>query len=196
MDRPAQRIASGGIWTKTLKGYEDGKIAGDFKKRPVKNRQLEWFKIAGDDIIDSTTWSADRKLKGKYVPVVREPGRERRVEGRLYRAGIVRAIKDPQRMYNYNTSGEVEVVALQTKSPWVVAMAAIEGNEAAWNNANTTNAAYLTYRHKDDDGDEIPAPERKDPYAVARLPRRHPYCRRRNGDGIRHQVSAGAESGA
>lgn len=153
-------LPPGSIWTKTLKGYEDGKIVGDFKKRPVKNRQLEWFKIAGDDIIDSTTWSADRKLKGKYVPVVREPGRERRVEGRLYRAGIVRSMKDPQRMYNYNTSAEVEIVATQTKTPYIVAMASIEGNEAAWNNANTTNAAYLTFRHKDDDGDDIPPPQR------------------------------------
>lgn len=129
----------------------------DFKSRKVKKLQLEWYKIGGSEII------ARRKLKGKYVPLIRVVGKERIIEGKLERKGHVRTLKDPQRMYNYNTSGQVEYGALATKTPWIVATDAIAGNEVAWNNANRNNAAYLTFKHKDEDGEPIPAPQRADP---------------------------------
>ncbi len=138
-----------------MEDYKTGKAGGDFKERSVKDKHLEWFRILGDRIIDD-----DKERKGHYIPIVRMPGREKRVESRLHRAGVVRALKDPQRMYNYNSSGEVEVVALQTKTPWVIAAAAVEGNETAWAKANTQNAAYLAFRHVDDEGQPIPPPQR------------------------------------
>ena len=149
-------------WKSVVKEYRVGKQGADFKSREVKHRQLEWYKIIGSEILDS-----DKERAGKYIPIVRMPGRERKIENRLHRAGIVRALKDAQRMYNYNTSGEVEVVALQTKTPWLVPAAAIEGNETAWGAANTQNAAYLAYRHIDDEGNEIPEPKKPDAPAPA-----------------------------
>ncbi len=125
-----------------------------FKSRPVEKRQLEWYKIAGSKIIER------RKLKGRYIPIARAVGIERVVDGKLVRKGHVRPLKDSQRMYNYNASGQVEYGALQTKTPWVVAAAAIQGQETAWGNANRSNAAYLTFKHKDKDGGEIPPPQR------------------------------------
>lgn len=124
------------------------------KRRPVEKRQLEWYKIAGNRILDQ------RKLKGKYIPIIRCVGLERVIDGKLERKGHVRTLKDAQRMYNYNSSGQVEFGALQTKTPWVVAAASIQGQETAWNNANRSNAAYLTYRHADRDGNSIPPPQR------------------------------------
>lgn len=129
----------------------------EIKKRKVRTKQLEWYKIAGSEIVDR------RKLKGKYVPLVRVVGKERIIQGKLERKGHVRALKDPQRMYNYNSSGQVEFGALATKSPWVGPADAFSGNETDWNNANRQNKAYLTYRHRDEEGNEIPKPERPDP---------------------------------
>lgn len=132
--------------------------AGDnVKSRDITSKQLEWYKIAGAHIIDR------RELKGKYIPIIRVIGKERVIEGRLERKGHVRALKDAQRMYNYNTSAQVEAAALATKTKWIVATDAIAGNEVAWNNANRDNAAYLTYKHKDEDGVEFPPPQRIDP---------------------------------
>ena len=152
-----------GGWLAQLGAFRTGDAQGDFKERPVMNRTLQWFKIGGNTILDRRDGSEKEcpNLKGRYVPIIRMPGRERVIEGKLYRAGLVRGLKDAQRMYNYNNSGEVEVVALQTKTPWIIAEEAIEGNEAAWANANTTNAAYLTYRSMADDGTtQLPKPER------------------------------------
>ena len=76
-------------------------LGENVKTREIWNKQLEWYKIAGNKIIDR------RELKGKYIPIVRVIGKERVIEGRLERKGHVRGIKDPQRMYNYNSSGQV-----------------------------------------------------------------------------------------
>lgn len=127
------------------------------RMRKVRRQQLEWYKIGGNEILDR------RKLKGKYIPIVRCVGRERKIEGRLERKGLVRTIKDSQRMFNYHASGAVEVTALQTRSPYLAPAAAIEGNQQAWFDANKKNAAVLTWRHKDEDGGDIPKPERIQP---------------------------------
>lgn len=139
------------------KGFRDTLIPGKFKSRKIVTRQLEWFKIVGDRIMDR------RKLKGTYVPIVRVVGIERVIEGKLERKGFVRGLKDPQRMFNFNASQEVEGVALQTKVPFFGPKAAFEGNETMWANANRQNYAYLSYNHLDADGNPLPPPQRMEP---------------------------------
>jgi len=129
----------------------------EVKRRPIDVRRLQWFKLAGSEILER------RDLKSSYVPIVRCVGKERVIDGKLERKGLVRTLKDPQRMYNYNSSGQVEYGALASKSPWVGPAAAFAGNERAWNNANKTNAAYLTFKHVDAQGQPIPAPTRPEP---------------------------------
>lgn len=135
------------------------------KRRKIFKRHLEWYKIAGNQIVDRRT-PKENPLFGSYIPIARVVFTERVIDGKLERKGHVRGIKDAQRMYNYNSSGQVEFGALQTKSPWVGAAAAFQGNEVAWNNANRSNAAYLTFRHKDADGNDLPPqalPQRPQP---------------------------------
>lgn len=145
--------------TPELQALMDAAVArgDDFKSRKIKKLELEWYKIGGSKIIGR------RKLKGRYIPLVRVVGLERVVEGKLERKGHVRTLKDPQRIYNYNSSAQVEFGALATKTPWIVATDAVAGNEVAWNNANRNNAAYLTYKHVDEDGNPIPPPQRAEP---------------------------------
>jgi hypothetical protein len=135
------------------KGFQDTlEIPGtDYKTRDVTTKQLEWYKIAGNKIV-----KRDTKRKGNYIPIARAVGIEKSIAGQLERKGFVRSLKDAQRMYNYNASGAVEYGALQTKTPWVGAAAAFEGNEVAWNTANTTNSAYLTFKHLDSEGNPLP----------------------------------------
>jgi Phage P22-like portal protein len=149
------------------KGFKDSlELPGtDFKTREVKTKQLEWYKIAGHQII-----RRDTERKGNYIPIARAVGIEKVISGQLERKGFVRTLKDSQRMYNYNASGAVEFGALQSKTPWVGAAAAFEGNEVAWNNANLNNAAYLTFKHLDSEGNPLPPnalPQRIEPPATA-----------------------------
>lgn len=125
--------------------------------REVVEPKIEWFKIVGEEIVERRDWP------GAYIPIVRVPGEETLIDGELDRKGHVRALIDPQRMYNYNASAEVEFGALQSKSPYLAPVQAIEGLESYWESANTVNHAVLPWNHKDDDGQPIPPPERAAP---------------------------------
>jgi len=127
------------------------------KTRPVQVKQIEWYLIAGDQIIDSTIWP------GKYIPIVRCIGEETTIDGIMDRKGHTRYMKDSQRMFNYNASSQVEFVALQGKTPWVASAQAIEEYESMWNTANTSNHSVLVYNGFDDSGNAITAPVRTQP---------------------------------
>jgi hypothetical protein len=127
------------------------------KVREIISTKVEWFVIAGDQIIERREWA------GKYVPIVRVIGEETIIDGKLDRKGHVRALIDPQRMYNYNASAAVEFGALQSKTPYVGPAAAIEGNEELWFSANRINHAYLPFNHMDEAANPIPAPVRQQP---------------------------------
>lgn len=127
------------------------------RNREVQRQRIEWFKIVGGVIVD------ERIEPGKYIPLVRVIGEEAVIEGQLERKGHVRALKDPQRMYNYWSSSAVEYVALQSKSPYVAAAESIEAFQKYWDTANVENYSVLPYNARDDQGQPLPEPRRQDP---------------------------------
>lgn len=144
--------------SKELKAYYKSVIDDPTTKyRTIETNEIEWYLIVGETVVDHTTWP------GKYIPIVRVVGEETIINGEMDRKGHTRALKDAQRMFNYAASSAVEVVALQSKSPYIAPAQAIEGLETYWNNANTENSSILPYNHIDDDGEPIPMPERAQP---------------------------------
>ena len=125
------------------------------KRRDVTEPQITWYKIAGDKVIDKKSWL------GRYIPIVRVIGEEITINGKIDRKGHTRSMKDAQRMYNYMTSANVEFIALQTKTPYIAPIEAIEGFEGEWTNANKDNAAYLPYNALREDGSPIQRPMRE-----------------------------------
>lgn len=134
-----------------------------FRKRPVSKKSVKWYKIAGDEVLEQTDWL------GKYIPIVRVVGEEVEIEGKIHRKGHTRAMKDAQRMYNYNSSAAIEYGALQTKTPIIATAEAIEGHEEYWNRANTQNVPYLPYNAFDESGQPLPMPQRMVAPAPAQL---------------------------
>lgn len=137
-----------------IKANKEVKEYYQFQERKVIDNQIEWLKIAGDRIIERGEWP------GKYIPIVRLVGTETVIDGILDRKGHTRALINAQQIYNYNTSANVEYGALQTKSPWVAATAAIEGYEEYYKTANRVNHSYIPYNAIDEDGNPLPAPVR------------------------------------
>jgi hypothetical protein len=127
------------------------------RSREVEEEVIEWRLIAGEKVINESIWP------GKYIPIVKVIGEETVIEHTLDRKGHTRALKDAQRMYNYNCSSQVEFVALQGKTPWIAPVKAIEEYESMWNTANVANHSVLPYNHMDDEGNPIPEPTRLDP---------------------------------
>jgi hypothetical protein len=107
----------------------------------------------------------EREWPGKYIPVVRVVGNEFEVDGRLFVSGLVRNAKDAQRMYNYWTSQEAEMLALAPKAPFIGYGGQFEGYEMQWKTANTTNWPYLEVNPDvtDGAGNVLPLPQRAQP---------------------------------
>jgi len=145
---------------------EDRELVAMFGKavrsREADRKQVKWLKINGYEILERTDWA------GKYIPVIRCVGNEYEVEGRVYVSGIIRNAKDAQRMYNYWTSQEAEMLALAPKAPFIGYGGQFEGYENQWKTANTTNWPYLEVNADvtDGAGSPLPLPQRSAPPMV------------------------------
>lgn len=94
---------------KEIKSREDNLPEEDrtYREEDELSEQIEWYKIAGNVIIDRNT-----KWLGKYIPIVRLVGTETVIDGIWDCKGHTRALLDPQRIYNINSP-----LALDTPLP-------------------------------------------------------------------------------
>lgn len=129
------------------------------QSRTVEKRQVKWCKINGFEILEERDWA------GSYIPVIRVIGNEFEIDGRIYVSGLVRNAKDAQRMYNYWTSQEAEMLALAPKAPFIGYGGQFEGYEYQWKTANTNNWPYLEVNPDVTDaaGAPLPLPQRAPP---------------------------------
>jgi hypothetical protein len=129
------------------------------RSRPVQRKTVMWMKTNGYEVLEEREWA------GKWIPVVRVIGNEFEVEGQIYISGLVRNAKDAQRMYNYWTSQEAEMLALAPKAPFIGYGGQFEGYEQQWKTANTTNWPYLEVNPDVTDGmgAVLPLPQRAPP---------------------------------
>lgn len=112
--------------------------------------------LSCDQVLEPKT-----KWPGRYIPIVPVIGKERRIGRRVVREGAIRHARDPQRIYNYSTSAQVEVTALQPKAPFVGTEAMFENHEDEWESANRENRPFL--RYTPDPNASQPKPERVQP---------------------------------
>lgn len=126
-------------------------------ERPTKRKTWKWAKLLGgeDKPVDERDWP------GQYMPIITVVGKEVNVNGDIVRKGVVRDLKDPARMLNYSYSAAVETLALQNKVPYLIANEAVEGFEDIWGAANLENRSYLPWNAWDDEGRQLPKPERQ-----------------------------------
>lgn len=110
------------------------------KTREVDAHKVMWAKISSHDILEGPT-----EYPCKYIPVVAVLGEEMHIGERRVRTSVIRFAKDPQRLYNYYSSSQVETIALQPKTPYVATAKQIQGYEADWAAANESNDAVLVY---------------------------------------------------
>lgn len=141
---------------------EQGRLDGD--SREVFDDEVQWFLIAGDTIIDRGLWA------GKYIPACRCVGRELVIDNTLDRKGHTRLLIDCQRQVNYQTSMQIENIALQPKSPFIAPARAVEGQEQ-FKTMNILGYPVILYNDVDDEAStelqKIEPPQRLDPPAIS-----------------------------
>lgn len=131
-------------------------------ERESVRRSIKWYKLTAMEVLEEREWP------GYWIPVIPVYGAEYEIDGKTIRHGMVRHLRDPQKMYNFWRTAETEVVALAPKAPWLVAEGQIEGFEDVWNSANTRSYAYLPYKPVSDPqtGQPMPPPMRQQPQGM------------------------------
>lgn len=107
--------------------------------RKVERTRVEQYILTYDKVLKVGEWA------GKFIPILTVKGGEINVNGKRVLTSLVRDAKEPARIYNYWTSAETEIVALQPKAPWIAPEGSFEGHENEWARANTENFAYLEF---------------------------------------------------
>lgn len=126
------------------------------RDRKVKSHEIHYYKLTGLEVLEESVWP------GRWFPIIPVYGLEDTIEGKVDYRGIIRAAKDPQRLYNYWNSAAAETIALQPKAPYVVSAKQVKDYEEFWNTANEENHPYLPYTP-----DALaPPPQRQSPPAL------------------------------
>lgn len=95
--------------------------------------------------------SATDVLEGPYdlpidrIPIFRVPGWEVRIGDQTYRWGLIRFLKDPQRLHNYWRSVQAEKIMQSPKATWVASDAAVAGREKEWRNSGQSDNSLLIW---------------------------------------------------
>lgn len=130
------------------------------QRRKTMIPEIRWAKINGVEVLEKTTLPGS----GKWIPIIPVLGDEVDIDGEIKLEGIVRHAKDPQRMYNYMRSSQIETIALAPKAPYVGVEGQFEGHESEWESANVRNHAYLEYKSTTLDGGQAAPPPTRSVY--------------------------------
>ena len=115
-------------------------VEGRIAERKVDSHKIMHVTLDGLDFLDDP-----KEWAGRHIPIVPCVGDEFAFEGKVYRSGLVRFMKDPQKAYNFWRSTSMEVIAATPRAPWLVEENQIKGWESLWRNANRSNIPFLVY---------------------------------------------------
>lgn len=102
--------------------------------------------------------SGNAILEGPYdcpissIPIYRVPGWELNDGEKIHRWGLVRFLKDPQRLHNYWRSTVAEQLVAAPRNKWLTTPEAVKGHEVKWRRAPTADDPFLYYN----DGEMAP----------------------------------------
>lgn len=108
--------------------------------REVDRPYAQKYICSGTDILEGPY-----NLPINRIPVFRVPGWEIRISDRVYRWGILRHMKDPQRLHNYWRTGIAEKIMQSPRSTWTASDESVAGREEAWRQSARSNDPLLIW---------------------------------------------------
>lgn len=111
----------------------------------LKTRTVKAHKVKSEIISGRETLEGPFDWPGKYIPIIPCYGNLVNDDGKDEWFGMVRWSADAQRLYNYNRSNMVEVLASQSRAPYLYTPAMVLGFEDQWQNMAVANAPGLPF---------------------------------------------------
>jgi hypothetical protein len=158
--------------TKTLALYTDGtvhditdkeefeyfpfvetKSDGSPFTREVPNRVAQLYVCAGNNILEGPY---DYPISS--LPIYRVPGWELNDGEKTHRWGLIRFLKDPQRLHNYWRSTVAEQLVAAPRNKWLATPDSVKGHEAKWRKAPSSDDPFLYYNDGETQPVHIPPP--------------------------------------
>lgn len=133
--------------TEQTEGFSKEELAGAaeyYMQRGGRFEQRDGFKVCrylvtAAEVLEETDWP------GQQIPIIPVIGEEVYIGKEVYRHGVVRYARDPQRMVNYYASADAEATALQPKAPYMATLKQVQNHIDQWETANTVNHSVLIY---------------------------------------------------
>jgi hypothetical protein len=95
--------------------------------RDVPNRVARLYICAGNDILEGPY---DYPISS--LPIYRVPGWELNDGEKTHRWGLIRFLKDPQRLHNYWRSTVAEQLVAAPRNKWLATPDSVKGHEVKW----------------------------------------------------------------
>lgn len=108
--------------------------------------------------------SGNAILEGPYdypissIPIYRVPGWELNDGEKVHRWGLIRFLKDPQRLHNYWRSTVAEQLVAAPRNKWLTTPDAVKGHEVKWRRAPTSDDPFLYFNDGEQPPQHIPPP--------------------------------------
>lgn len=158
--------------TKTLALYQDGTVHDvthmeEFEYAPFVETRSDgtpYTREVPNRLARLYICSGNAVLEGPYdypcssIPVYRVPGWELNDGEKIHRWGLIRFLKDPQRLHNYWRSTVAEQLVAAPRNKWLTTQEAVKGHEAKWRRAPTSDDPFLYYNDGESAPVHIPPP--------------------------------------
>ena len=131
--------------------------SGDPAYIDTKTRKVMWSKMSGAEILEET------EFPSQWIGIVPVLGHELWVDNKRYLCGLVRRLRDGQKLHNFEMSALTEALMVQPKAPFLVPERALVGHEEEWAQLNKGNPAYLSFNDLDEQGQPVASPQRLSP---------------------------------
>lgn len=133
-------------------------------ERQSAKDEVQWFLLNGKKVVKREV------LPGQYIPIVRFEGNAVVIDGKIYRRGMVKAMRDPQKMVDYGESAKIRRLGLTPQSPWIAAEGQLDGHPE-WTSANMAAHPTLIYKPVTVDNGQggqipLPPPQRQPPAQI------------------------------
>lgn len=137
------QLSTGETFTdEELKEFPDDVEYKIIKSRDTFRKVVKYYKTNGYEILEENIFP------GEDIPIIPVFADFYTYNGKKIFEGIVRHSKDPQRMYNYLTSAEAQMISFSPKASYMIAEGQTEGYEDQWDNINDPTQSTITYKTK------------------------------------------------
>lgn len=121
--------------------------------REVPNRFAQLYVCSGNAILEGPH---DYPISS--IPIYRVPGWELNDGEKIHRWGLIRFLKDPQRLHNYWRSTVAEQLVAAPRNKWMATPDAVKGFEQKWREAPSSDDPFLYYNDGETEPKHIPPP--------------------------------------